>query len=220
MSTRTYRDQYMPRWYELTSLGGTSWHGYKLTLIRVDMGTSWHSTSWHRYELTWVRVDWYSNQQRTISHTRDHVWSGCGGCLVMVYLVCKEQCKLRIILIRSPVAATRVRDHQLITSWQPQIIIITGLSIPNYFFALTRSGRRVCYVYTETAYTSDLNLIDSGNVLNILKHEFSLTCYRIIHYVSITIAYGWCIGLIENLCLGDNASIGGIQGMQRHHIAS
>ena len=74
-------------WYELTSLSGTSWHGYELTWVRVDiycvgidvnsyhhlilalLGTSWHHlwyelTSlvvrvdiWWWYELTWVRVD-------------------------------------------------------------------------------------------------------------------------------------------------------------------
>ena len=38
--------------YELTSIGGTSWHGYELTWVWADMGTSWHG-----YEFTWVRVD-------------------------------------------------------------------------------------------------------------------------------------------------------------------
>ena len=37
--------------YELTSDDGTSCH---ILVVRVDMGTSWHG-----YELTWVRVDIY-----------------------------------------------------------------------------------------------------------------------------------------------------------------
>ena len=36
-------------WYELTSVRGTSWHGYELTWVRVDM-----DTSWHEYELTGI----------------------------------------------------------------------------------------------------------------------------------------------------------------------
>ena len=74
-------------WYELTSPSGTSWHGYELRWVRVDiycvvidvnsyhhfilalLGTSWHHL-WYEltslvvrvdicwwYELTWVRVD-------------------------------------------------------------------------------------------------------------------------------------------------------------------
>ena len=44
------------------TLYGTSWLGYELTWVRVDLGTSWlwYELTWVQYfgyELTWVRVD-------------------------------------------------------------------------------------------------------------------------------------------------------------------
>ena len=94
-------------WYELTYISGTSWHGYELTWVRVDidcvvidvnsyhhlilalLGTSWHHL-WYEltslvvrvdicwwYELTWVRVDMITSWPLFISETHEGIFLYC-----------------------------------------------------------------------------------------------------------------------------------------------